>query len=121
MYSSHTVKKVLKVKDSSHFYRENIHFTMFTQLITTLIVFFIGTGEALVQCNGTVTKLQLCSIDKSYNKMHTMGQPGTIWSSINLNQIAELNAQEQTITLDLVLSVWWYDQRITIESNDPSK
>ena len=94
---------------------------MFTQILTTVFVYLIGTSEALVQCNGTVTKLQLCSIDKNYNKMHTMGKPGTIWSSINLNQIAELNEHEQTITLDLVLSVWWYDQRITLESNDPNK
>ena len=94
---------------------------MFPKIVTTVFLCLIGTGEALVQCNETVTKLQLCSIDKNYNKMHTMGQPGTVWSSINLNQIAELNAQEQTITLDLVLSVWWYDQRITLESNDPDK
>ena len=94
---------------------------MFTQILTTVFVYLIGTGEALVQCNGTVTKLQLCSIDKNYNKMHTMGKPGTVWSSINLNQIAEMNEHEQTITLDLVLSVWWYDQRITLESNDPNK
>ena len=94
---------------------------MFTQILTTVFVYLIGTGEALVQCNGTVTKLQICSIDKNYNKMHTMGKPGTVWSSINLNQIAEMNEHEQTITLDLVLSVWWYDQRITLESNDPNK
>ena len=94
---------------------------MFTQILTTVFVYLIGTGEALVQCNGTVTKLQLCSIDKNYNKMHTMGKPGTVWSSINLNQIAEMNEHEQTITLDLVLSVWWYDQRITLESNYPNK
>ena len=94
---------------------------MFTQILITVFVYLMGTGEALVQCNGTVTKLQLCSIDKNYNKMHTMGKPGTVWSSINLNQIAELNAQEQTITLDFVLSVWWHDQRITLESNDPDK
>ena len=94
---------------------------MFPQMVTTVILCLISTGEALVQCNETVTKLQLCSIDKNYNKMHTMGKPGTVWSSINLNQIAELNAQEQTITLDFVLSVWWHDQRITLESNDPDK
>ena len=94
---------------------------MFPQMVTTVILCLISTGEALVQCNETVTKLQLCSIDKNYNKMHTMGKPGTVWSSINLNQIAEMNEHEQTITLDLVLSVWWYDQRITLESNDPNK
>ena len=94
---------------------------MFPQIVATIFLCLIGTGEALVQCNETVTKLQLCSIDKNYNKMHTMGKPGTVWSSINLNQIAELNAQEQTITLDIVLSVWWYDQRITLESSDPDK
>ena len=42
---------------------------MLPVMVTTVILCFIGTGEALVLCNETVTKLQLCSIDKNYNKM----------------------------------------------------
>ena len=83
---------------------------------------FLSSGRALVRCNGTVTKLQLCFLDSEYDKgLLDKNDQGKIWSSVQIFEISEFDENQQTITLDLVLSVWWYDKRLTIESNTPKQ
>ena len=88
-------------------------------------LFLVNIGHALVRCNKNATKLQLCSIDEAYDKSvsgwKSVGKPIKIWSSVHVKEIAELDENQQTITLDLILSVWWQDPRITLESNNPNE
>ena len=77
----------------------------------------------LNRCNGTVTKLQLCFLGSEYDKSFLVDEQdqGKIWSSVQIFEISEFDETQQTITLDLLLSVWWYDQRLALESNKPKQ
>ena len=77
----------------------------------------------LNRCNGTVTKLQLCFLGSEYDNSFLVEEQdqGKIWSSVQIFEISEFDETQQTITLDLVLSVWWYDQRLALESNKPEQ
>ena len=78
---------------------------------------------SLVFCNETVAKLQICQLGE-----HDKGQPP--WKpdqplrpleSMTIFSVAEFNEAQNTISLDILLSVWWNDTRITLKSNDPQK
>ena len=88
--------------------------------------FFHSLGPQLTglnRCNGTVTKLQLCFLGSEYDNSFLVEEQdqGKIWSSVQIFEISEFDETQQTITLDLVLSVWWYDQRLALESNKPEQ
>ena len=82
-------------------------------------------SKTLTVCNGTVTKLQLCTVDQSFDKGTTgwekLGHPTTLNTSITIFNIAEFSEDKSTMTLNILLSVIWNDVRITLESNDKSK
>ena len=80
-----------------------------------------STAQALVRCNGNVTKLQVCSLVSNYQKSRSGGKPLKLGTSVTLFKIAELDENRHTISFNLLLSVWWYDTRLTIESNNPNK
>ena len=85
------------------------------------LAFVIKTSKALVKCNGTVKKLQLCSLAEKYNKGTPNCQgcdPLKILTSVAVFKIAELDENKNTITLNALLSVWWNDTRVTLETND---
>ena len=77
----------------------------------------------LNRCNeSSATKLQLCFLGSEYDKSLLVDwKKKKIWSSVQIFQISEFDETQQTITLDLVLSVWWYDQRLALESNKPNE
>ena len=82
----------------------------------------IRSTTALVKCNGTVTKLQLCFLFDKYDK----GKPPEKWpmkmvSSVTTFKIAELDENQNTITLNLLISALWNDTRITLETDDPNE
>ena len=97
------------------------------KMIILLFIFhsLIRRSQALVNCNGNVTKLQLCSFVPEYDNGNTdwtsTGKPMKVWSSVTIFRIAELDEDQNTITLNVLLSVWWYDSRIQIESQHPNK
>ena len=90
-----------------------------------VVSLFVSYCQCLVTCNKNITKLQLCSLFDEYEKgrsdLKITGKPMKIWSSISVFKIAEVSEDTNTITLNLLLSIWWYDTRITLESNDPNK
>ena len=49
------------------------------------------------------------------------GNPMVLKSSVTVYKITELNEEENTITLNFLLSVVWYDTRLSLESNNPNK
>jgi hypothetical protein len=82
----------------------------------------IRSTTALVKCNGTVTKLQLCFLSDKYDKGKPAGKwPMKMVSSVTTFKIAELDENQNTITLNLLLSVMWNDTRITLETDNPNE
>ena len=84
----------------------------------------LAIGQALIQCNKNATKEQLCSLYDKYEKgtsdLKITGKPMSIKSSVTMLKIAELDQNKNTIALNVLLSIWWNDTRITIESNAPN-
>ena len=85
------------------------------------IIIFLSCLEliqGLVQCNGTVTKLQLCSLEADYNAGSTGtgwamgGNPLQVKTAINVLKIAQFDENHNTITLNILLSVIWNDTRL---------
>ena len=85
-----------------------------------VIIFLSGLEliQGLVQCNGTVTKLQLCSLEADYNarstgkNTKTNGYPLLVNTAINVLKIAQFDENRNTITLNIILSVIWNDTRL---------
>ena len=86
-----------------------------------IIIFLSGLEliQGLVQCNGTVTKLQLCSLEADYNAGSTGtgtidfgGYPLPVKTAINVLKIAHFDENYNTITLNIQLSVIWNDTRL---------
>ena len=89
-----------------------------------LMVTSLAFSQALIQCKKKVTKEQLCSLYDKYEKSRSdwkiTGKPMSIKSSVTMLKIAELDQNKNTITLNVLLSIFWNDTRITIESNTPN-
>ena len=92
--------------------------------IVILVTLLLRNVQALVKCNGIVTKLQLCSLHENYNKgvvgtgAEEFQFPLTINSSITLIDIAEFDENKNTITLQVVLSIRWHAATMELESNN---
>ena len=77
-------------------------------------------GQTLVSCNETVSELQLCTLVSAYDEgtpdviLQTSGQPTQVISSVTLFSVAEFNEDQRTITLNVLLSFWWNDTRLTL-------
>ena len=102
-----------------------VHDFKLSALLTIILLLKIKSTVALVKCNGTVTELQLCSLADKYQKGVPPGckgcKPMNLSSSLTVFKIAELDENQNTITLNLLLSVVWNDTRVTLESNDPNE
>ena len=102
-----------------------VHDFKLSALLTIILFLKIKSTNALVKCNGTVTELQLCSLANKYQKGVPPGckgcKPMSLSSSLTVFKIAELDENQNTITLNLLLSVVWNDTRVTLESNDPNE
>ena len=96
--------------------------SLISTVVMICIVFFLSCLELiqeLVQCNGTVTKLQLCSLEADYNAGSTGtgtiawgGYPLPVKTAINVLKIAHFDENYNTITLNIQLSVIWNDTRL---------
>ena len=97
-------------------------------MILKYLIFLLAVlkfSDALVKCNGKVSKIQLCNLHTDeYDKSTppwSPGNPMVLNSYLTVYKIAELNEEENTISLNFLLSVVWYDTRLTLESNNPNK
>ena len=90
-------------------------------IFVIFLAVFVKTSKALVKCNGTVTKLQLCSLAQKYEQGTPIQckacDPLKVLTSVTVFKIAELDENKNTITLNALLSVWWNDTRVTLETN----
>ena len=62
---------------------------LFSFIIASLC--FLNTAQALVRCNGNVTKLQVCSLVSNYQKSRSGGKPLKLGTSVTVFKIAELD------------------------------
>jgi hypothetical protein len=93
---------------------------------TILVLFLLlKMSQALVKCNGTVSKLHLCYLPEKYDKGAPPWcngcEPMKLISSVTVFTISEVDEHQNTITLNLLLSVVWNDTRLTSETNDPNE
>ena len=88
-------------------------------------MYLLKNCQALVQCNGTVTKTQLCSFGAVYDIGNTgsekLGSPLTLKSKLNVLDAADFDENESTITLNLLFTILWTDVRLRLESNKPNE
>ena len=98
-----------------------------------VLLYVVRFNNALLEkCNGKVLKVQLCNLQNDeynegiteYNKgvpSWSPGNPMILKSSVTVYKIAEFNEEENTITIDFLLSVIWHDTRLSLESIDPNQ
>ena len=116
-------KKVAKIFSITIFFTFEKNYKMVT-LIAILVTLLFSNVQALVKCNGIVTTLQLCSLHENYNKgvvgtgAEKFQFPLTINSSITLMDVAEFDENENTITLQVILSLKWHAATMKLESNN---
>ena len=97
---------------------------MYLLTVVIILLSFLRIIQALSKCNGTVSKTQLCSIHDNYNKRYQnrgwdkFQLPMTVKSSVTLLDIAEINENKNTVTLQLMLKVIWHDATLRLETNN---
>ena len=79
----------------------------------------------LEKCNRKVLNIQLCNLHKDeYNKgipPWSPGNPMILKPAVTVYEFAELNEEENSITLNFLLAVLWYDTRLGLESINPNQ
>ena len=105
--------------------QSNLECLSMSLIFLIFLLFVVRFSNALVKCNGKVSKIQLCSLQNDeYDEgipPWSPGNPMILNSYITVYKIAELNEEENTITLNFLLSVVWYDTRLSLEDNNPNK
>ena len=89
-------------------------------------------GQGLVNCNKTVSEIQLCTLVSDYDQgmpdssVHCPdgcplpdGQPTQIKTSVTLFSVAEFNDDQNTMTLKILLFTWWNDTRLSLTPEGP--
>ena len=88
------------------------------------VLFFLQTGQALTHCNETVKKLTMCSLVEVYEQgmppLETDG-PLMVINSVTLFSLAELNEDQSSISLTVLLAMVWNDTRLALKSNNPNE
>ena len=91
---------------------------MFKMLrIVSFSIFAISCARALISCNDTVSKVQLCSVrphSPSHPDIITPGQKMILEMSLNLISVAEFNDDESTILINIIFGIFWNDTRISL-------
>ena len=86
-------------------------------LLSIFLTFSISCVRALVSCNETVLKVQLCSVrphSPSHPDIVTPGQKMILEMSLNLISVAEFNDDESTILINIIFGIFWNDTRISL-------
>ena len=85
---------------------------------------FRSGQAALPKCNEPVTKLRICSLVDNYEvgmPSLVSNQPVNVSNSVTLFSLAELNEDQSSISLTVLLAMVWNDTRLALKSNDPNE
>ena len=100
---------------------------LFLWLILAFQKFVAGQSD-LISCDQPVIGKQLCKVNKTMGNIviillpdfaEDFGTPMKISSVLVIDSIPEFNENEGTITINVMLKLFWNDTRITIKSDDP--
>ena len=100
---------------------------VFLRLIFALKAIAAVRSE-LINCDQPVIGKQLCKVNKTMGSklivlwpdlFDDFGTPMKISSKLEVDSISELNENEGTITINVMLKLFWNDTRITFKSDDP--
>ena len=95
-------------------------------VLTLMVQFLIKLGQALISCSEkNVTQLQLCSVENfgeeneyhnlyGYPDVKSVGVPMSVKTALTLISIADVNAEQNTILINIVISLFWNDTRISL-------
>ena len=95
-------------------------------LLFLVVQILVQYSYALVNCDqSNATKMQLCSVSQfgEKNEFHDLygypdaksgGEPMNLHTALTLISIAEFNAEQNTILLNIILSLFWNDTRISL-------
>ena len=81
-------------------------------------------GQALIHCNETITKIRMCALDSNYGNGRPPfknGSPTMVKNSVTLFSLAQINEDQSTISLNVLLAFKWDDTRISLKSNHPDE
>ena len=89
------------------------------------IIVCINFAHSLKLCNETVTKLQICRFGEYDKGLPINGKVDKPWDdileSVTIFSVSELDENQNTISLDILLATWWQDRRITLKSTNPQE
>ena len=90
-------------------------------LLNIFLLALIKPGQGLISCDSkNVTKTQLCIMDENNVDIHDYpdtkddGEPMEVKTALTLISIAEINSEQNTISLNIILSLFWNDSRISM-------
>ena len=93
-------------------------------VLAYLFFFFVLSINGLKQCSKPFTGLDVCTSDEKYNAGvpdFTNGKPCKVGTSITLFGINELDEARKTISVNILVALWWTDTRLTLRSDDPNE
>ena len=93
-------------------------------LMVTFLPTLLHWGQALIHCNETVTKIRMCTLDSNYGNGRPPfkeGSPTMVKNSVTLFSLAQINEDQSTISLNVLLAFKWDDTRISLKSNNPDE
>ena len=97
---------------------------MIVSVIFMSFMVCLETVKGFVNCDQNVTKLQLCKTIDIYDNGEpdwSPNNPVLLLTSVTLIEMAELDEDQMTITMNILLSVVWPDSRISLKSNNTNE
>ena len=89
----------------------------FLILALVFLVFMAQSTTSINHCDIPVGSLSICTNVNIYDKSFP-GDPITVYNSVTVLDIVELNHDDNTITLFIQIMVMWNDTRLTLTTSD---
>ena len=87
------------------------------RILIFALVFLTKTTWSINHCDAPVGSLSICTSVNNYDKSFP-GDPITVYNSVTVLDIVELNHDDNTITLFVQIMVMWNDTRLTLTTSD---
>lgn len=93
------------------------------KLLLTFVILSFHKTLALIQCNETASApLKICKKTPLYDQGDSNERPMNITRhSVTLFSVAEFNENLGTIAMNILLSVVWFDPRLSLTTNSGDK
>ena len=90
--------------------------------ILLILMLLPKSHAALVSCDQPVSKLRLCSLVSDYDQgmpasASASSKPVEVVQSMTLFSVAEINYDQSTMTLNVLIALVWNDTRLSLKSS----